>query len=199
MIRSRYGSLVKLRALCRRALGLVHVDADDAPLSVRHIGLVLDHLEAPAPVKLVALILADHCDADGFCWPSYRRLAERSCLSERSVRRHVHELIAGGIVTKVRTGCVTTKGGRRLRITNAYRVNADALAGRPSLLSTAEVCIVDSPVHLEVAISGRSRWSGVATKPSLEPSHLTVSAVEDVDNVDAEGPSVASCGNEVAG
>ncbi len=64
-----------------------------ARLSVRHIGLVLDHLEAPAPVKLVALILADHCDADGFCWPSYRRIAERSCLSERSVRRHVHELI----------------------------------------------------------------------------------------------------------
>ena len=190
---------MKLRAPCRRALGLVHVDADDAPLSVRHIGLVLDHLEAPAPVKLVALILADHSDADGFCWPSYRRLAERSCLSERSVRRHVHELIEGGVVTKVRTGCVTTKGGRRLRITNAYRVNADALAGRPSLLSTAEVCIVDSSVHLEVAISGRSRWSGLATKPSLEPSHLTVSVVEDVDNVDGDRRLVPQRGDEVAG
>ena len=65
-------------------------------MSVRHIGLVLDHLEAPAPVKLVALVLADHCDSDGFCWPSYRRLAERSCLSERSVRRHVAGLIAAG-------------------------------------------------------------------------------------------------------
>ena len=86
-------------------------------------------------MKLVALILADHCDADGFCWPSYRRIAERSCLSERSVRRHVHELIERGVVAKVRTGHVTTKDGRRLRVTNAYRVNADALADRPSLLS----------------------------------------------------------------
>lgn len=190
---------MKLSAPCRRRPALAQLDADDAHLSVRHIGLVLDHLEAAAPVKLVALILADHCDADGFCWPSYRRLAERSCLSERSVRRHVHELINGGVVTKVRTGHVTTKGGRRLRITNAYRVNADALAGSPSLLSTAEVCIVDSPVHLEVAISGRSRWSGVATKPSGEPSHLTVSAVEDVDNIDADGRPVTPCEDKVAG
>lgn len=149
-------------------------------------------------MKLVALILADHSDADGFCWPSYRRIAERSCLSERSVRRHVHEL-AAGVVTKVRTGHVTTKDGRRLRVTNAYRVNADVLAGRPSLLSTAAVCIVDTPDHLQLAISGRSRWSGVSTKPSLEPSHLTVSAVEDVDNVDADRRPVAQRGDEVAG
>ena len=104
-------------------------------MSVRHIGLVLDHLEAPAPVKLVALILADHCDADGFCWPSYRRLAERSCISERSVRRHVAGLIAAGLLAKVRTGHVTTRDGRPLRVTNAYRLCAEALESLPTLLS----------------------------------------------------------------
>jgi hypothetical protein len=168
-------------------------------LSVRHIGLVLDHLEAPAPVKLVALILADHCDADGFCWPSYRRIAERSCLSERSVRRHVHDLIRSGVVTKVRTGSVTTTDGRRLRVTNAYRVNAGVLAGRPSLLSTAEVSIVDTTDHLQVAISGRSRWSGLATKPSLEPSLLTVSGVEDVENRGSLRRLLSADGEEAAG
>ncbi len=150
-------------------------------------------------MKLVALILADHCDADGFCWPSYRRIAERSCLSERSVRRHVRELIDCGVVAKVRTGHVTTKDGRRLRVTNAYRVNASALADRPSLLSTAEVSIVDARDHLQVAISGRSRWSGLATKPSGEPSLLTVSGVEDVDNADGLSRLFSSEGNEVAG
>jgi hypothetical protein len=155
-------------------------------LSVRHIGLVLDHLQASAPVKLVALILADHCDADGFCWPSYRRIAERSCLAERTVRRHVHELMDAGVVTKVRTGHVTTKDGRRLRVTNAYRVNGDALADLPSLLSTVDVCIVAASDHLQLAESGQGRWSGEATKSSLEPSHLTVSPVQPVDNCSAQ-------------
>lgn len=150
-------------------------------------------------MKLVALVLADHCDADGFCWPSYRRIAERSCLSERSVRRHVRELIAAGVVTKVRTGSVTTRDGRRLRVTNAYRVNADALAHRPSLLSTAEVSIVDARDHLQVATSGRSRWSGLATKPSGESPDLTVSAVEPVENAGGLRRLLAGDGEEVAG
>ena len=132
-------------------------------MSVRHIGLVLDHLEAPPPVKLVALILADHADADGFCWPSYRRIAERSCLSERTVRRYVHVLMDAGFVTKVRTGSVTSKSGRRLRTTNAYRIDADALAACPSLLSTDGLCIVAADDHLEVAVSGQCRGSGTAT------------------------------------
>lgn len=150
-------------------------------------------------MKLVALILADHCDADGFCWPSYRRIAERSCLSERSVRRHVHELIERGVVTKVRTGHVTTKDGRRLRVTNAYRVSADALAGTPSLLSTAGVSIVDAHDHLQVATSGRSRWSGLATKPSVESPNLIVSAVEHVENAGGLRRPFARDEDEVAG
>ena len=92
-------------------------------------------------MKLVALILADHCDADGFCWPSYRRIAERCCLSERSVRRHVSELIEAGVVHKVRTGGVVTAKGGGAWVTNPYRVNADALAGLPSLLSRRTTCV----------------------------------------------------------
>jgi hypothetical protein len=145
-------------------------------VSVRHIGLVLDHLEAPAPVKLVALILADHCDADGFCWPSYRRLAERSCISERSVRRHVAGLIAAGLLAKVRWGHVTTRDGRPLRVTNAYRLCAEALESLPTLLSaepaTSDHLEVATPGQVKVVAGGQGRWSGVATKPSVEPSLL---------------------------
>ena len=79
-------------------------------MSVRHVGLVLDHLEASPGVKLVAMILADHADADGVCWPSYRRVAQRSCLGERTVRRYVRELIERGIVTKLNTGRGPAKG-----------------------------------------------------------------------------------------
>jgi hypothetical protein len=167
-------------------------------VSVRHIGLVLDHLEAPAPVKLIALILADHSDADGFCWPSYRRIAERSCLAERTVRRYVHNLIDAGVVTKVRTGHVTTKDGRRHRITNAYRINADALASRPSLLSTAEVCIVAADDHLQVAVDGHPRRSHTATKSSLEPPGLIVSPVDTVENFSSVRTPPSFRGREIA-
>jgi hypothetical protein len=146
------------------------------------MGLVLDHLEAPAPVKLVALILADHADSDGLCWPSYRRIAERACASERSVRRHVAELIASGVVTKLRTGYVTSRDGRRHRVSNAYRIEADALAARPSLLSTDPLWRAAAADHLEVATAVRGRWSPLATKPSGEPSTPTVSPVDGVEN-----------------
>jgi len=166
-------------------------------MSVKHIGLVLDHLESSAPIKLIALILADHCDADGFCWPSYRRIAERSCLAERTVRRYIHELIDAGVVTKVRTGHVTTKDGRRFRVTNAYRINADVLSALPSLLSTVDVRIVAAHDHLQLAESGHPRGAGKATKSSIEPSCLIVSPVETVDNFDASGTSLPPRAREV--
>ncbi|MDI9599907.1 MAG: helix-turn-helix domain-containing protein [Acidobacteriota bacterium] len=103
-------------------------------MSVRHIGLVLDHLKAPPAVKLVALILADHADSDGVCWPSYRRIAERSCLSERTVRRYVGELADSGVIRKLQTGGLASRDGERVWTTNHYRIDAEALAAQPSLL-----------------------------------------------------------------
>ena len=98
------------------------------------------------------------------------------------MRRYVHELIDAGVVSQLRVGHVTTVDGRRLRITSAYRINADALATMPSLLSTGNPCIVAAHDHLEVAGAGQGRWSDTATKPSVEPSSLTVSGVDHVDN-----------------
>jgi len=160
-------------------------------LSVRHIGLVLDHLEAPPPVKLVALILADHADSDGVCWPSYGRLAERSCMSERTVRRHVAELCSLGVVRKLRTGGVVSDGGRRAYVSNRYRIDADVLAAMPALCKVVTDDHLEEPTkvvtddHLDaeggqewppkVVRSGHPRWSPVTTKPSVEqPSEGTV-------------------------
>jgi len=157
-------------------------------VSVRHIGLVLDHLSAPAPVKLVALILADHADSDGICWPSYRRIAELSCLSERTVRRYVGELVDARIVRKLQTGGLRSHDGERVWTSNHYRIDAEALAALPSLLK------VVARDHLEdegkvvahgqggrtrppkVVAHGHPRWSHTATKPSIEPSVRTVNS-----------------------
>lgn len=139
-------------------------------MSVTHIGLVLDHLNAQPAVKLVALILADHADRDGICWPSYRRIAERSGLAQRSVRRHVRTLKERGVLDKVRSGSIVKSQGRTYRVSNAYRINADALAAMPLLVSTGPCEQLDITDHLEVATVGQTRWTRLTTKPSREPS-----------------------------
>jgi len=141
-------------------------------VSVKHIGLVLDHFKAQPALKLVALILADHADSDGLCWPSYRKIAERACLSERSVRRHVKELQELQIVTKMRTGTIVKRDGESFRISNAYRLNAHVISKtRPAheaKLSTGELGISDTDDHLEVATSVLDRWTPMTTKPSIK-------------------------------
>jgi DNA-binding MarR family transcriptional regulator len=151
-------------------------------VSVKHIGLVLDHLAAKPSVKLVALILADHADADGICWPSYRRLSDRSGLDVRTVRRHVKTLIEQGLITKLRTGTIVTLAdGTRRRLTNHYRIETDALAALPSLLSTGSMRIEVEDDHLEEDKGDRSRWTPATTEPSKN-HHSNRHAVGNEDN-----------------
>lgn len=50
--------------------------------------------------KLVLLALADHANADGECWPSMKRIAERSDISPRQVSRAINELVELGLIEK---------------------------------------------------------------------------------------------------
>lgn len=151
-------------------------------MSVKHIGLVLDHFDAAPAIKLVAIILADHADNDGLCWPSYRRIAQRANMSERTVRRHIKELQDLGIITKLRTGHLLKTGDKVQRISNAYRVNAHIIQGRKTLkLSTNRLGISDTDDHLEVDKSRRSRWSAMTTKPSMN-HHSNHQHSKPVDN-----------------
>ena len=149
-------------------------------MSVKHVGLVLDHLDAKPALKLVAIILADHADSDGLCWPSYRRISQRSNMDERTVRRHVKALQDMGVITKLRTGSVIEKDGKAVRITNAYRVNEVVLLRRGKLSTSRPVDGVKS-VHLEVDKKRRSRGAGLSTKSSF--NHQTNHQYdESVDN-----------------
>lgn len=135
-------------------------------MSVKHIGLVLDHFEAPPALKLIAVILADHADSEGVCFPSYRHIARRANISERSVQRHIKELQEQGIITRLRTGTVITDGNKRLRISNAYRVNAHILIKIAQKISTESLGIDDTAVYLQNDTSVASRSTPVSTKPS---------------------------------
>jgi DNA-binding Lrp family transcriptional regulator len=136
-------------------------------VSIKHISLVLENFTAKPTLKLVAIVLADHADADGICFPSYRRIASMTNQSERNVARQVKELIELGIVTKLRTGSIVNKDGKTIRLSNAYRVNAHVLERRRSVrLSTGRVGITSENVYLEQDKNERSRWTGSSTKPS---------------------------------
>lgn len=148
-------------------------------MSVKHIGLVLDHFDAKPALKLVAIILADHADSDGLCWPSYRRVALRANMDERTVRRHIKTLQELGIITKLRTGSVTQKDGKTVRITNAYRVNEMVLLRRKEL-SPTRLLVTAKTVHLEVDKKRHSRGGPLTTKPSKnhKSNHQYDEAVE---------------------
>ncbi len=58
-------------------------------------------VNVPPTQKLVLLTLADFADDDGICWPSGRRIAEETGLSDRCIRYSMsefrkHGLISGG-------------------------------------------------------------------------------------------------------
>ena len=69
-----------------------------------NIGTRMSHGE-----KLVLLYLAE-CEnySEGFAWPSQKTIAERCCLTDRSVRTHLSTLEQVGLIK-------TTKRGRSLR------------------------------------------------------------------------------------
>ena len=157
-------------------------------MSVKHIGLVLDHLKVKPSMKLVAIILADHADSEGVCFPSYRKIAERSGLDERSVRRHVKALIDMGVVSKLRTGTIKKTEGKTIRISNAYRIHASRLIGYRALLSTSDLGIEDTGVHLQTDTGVQGRWVQVSTKPSMNRQDNHHSS-GDVDNSPAKEPS----------
>ena len=60
-------------------------------------------LQFPPKAKAVLISLADNANDEGHCWPSIPTIAERTCLSPRSVIRAIQELEAFGILTADRT------------------------------------------------------------------------------------------------
>jgi hypothetical protein len=97
------------------------------------MGLVLDHYAEPSHLKLTLLILADHCDAEGVCWPSYATVAARACCSRRQAITNVQRLIDTGFVEIVELGGRRPNGKGGANVSNLFRINEQLLASLPSL------------------------------------------------------------------
>ena len=70
-------------------------------MSVRIMSAVFDIQNITPTQKLILLCLADHADDAGRCYPSMRRLGDRTCLTERAVRKNLRDLEAGGYLRTI--------------------------------------------------------------------------------------------------
>lgn len=63
---------------------------------------VLDHAPPhwPSGLRMVALVIADHVDDDGLCWPSVTRVARRAGLSQRQARKYLTQLETEGVIAR---------------------------------------------------------------------------------------------------
>src|SRR5947209_5428982 len=78
---------------------------------------------APTP-KLILMALADSANDSDECWPGIPFVAEKCCVSERTVQRVLQGFEAAGLMTVTRR---YTTAGRQT--SNAYRL---AIGGIPS-------------------------------------------------------------------
>lgn len=63
---------------------------------------VINQDVSAADGKFVLLMLANHADEDGYCWPSVKRLASECGMAERTVKTHLARLVELGYISRER-------------------------------------------------------------------------------------------------
>lgn len=96
-------------------------------MSVRQMGLVWEHSRAEGKLLLIALALADWCDDEGYCYPSFRQLARKARCDRSTAIRGVQQLLEWGEVERLEQPHAETMNLSRARFlrwqkTNGYRI-----------------------------------------------------------------------------
>lgn len=82
--------------------------------------------------KLILIKLADNASDDGFCWPSYAKIAEQCEMSRVTVIQHIEDLIYAGYLSKTTRKINDTDMNK----SNMYELSLDL--GKPELLVESE-------------------------------------------------------------
>jgi AraC-like DNA-binding protein len=72
-------------------------------MSLRAMSLIMEHspTDWACGLRYTAVIIADHINDDGECWPSIQRIAKRTGLSDRQVQRHLNQLELCHVLTRI--------------------------------------------------------------------------------------------------
>lgn len=141
-------------------------------MSIRAVERVWHHSEAKGSNLLVLLAIADNFSDDtGIAFPSVKHLAQKTRLSERTVRYCLDVLLASDELTRL------SRGGRRgpRHHASEYRVEVDRLSAKPDRLQRQGLPQMKSPptTGKTQPTTGKVRHDHrqpVATQPSVEPS-----------------------------
>lgn len=61
-------------------------------MSISCMAMALRQDNLNPATKFILIILADHADDEGLCWPGQKGMAEKACMTDRQVRRHIAKL-----------------------------------------------------------------------------------------------------------
>lgn len=73
-------------------------------MSLRAIEWAFTKSQSTGSARLVLLVLADHADQDGFCWPGWARIAHRTKCGRTTIARALNELEQSGEIQRVTRG-----------------------------------------------------------------------------------------------
>ena len=113
-------------------------------MSIEAVRHVLENSKTKGAQRLILVVIAEHADKNGLAWPSVQTIARLANCSERFVHTTIAKLKSGELIIE--------RGGGRGRsnryriplekvnsgsaITEAERVNSDAIKGEPQITRT---------------------------------------------------------------
>lgn len=131
-------------------------------MSVQAITAAMAIRNASPSEKLLLLVLANYADEHMRCWPSQRRLADDTCLTDRTIRKLLSDLEQRGIIT--RTERQRDDGSRASDVIH-LRFDGAPISGGAEMVSGG--------VRKQLP-GGAEMVSGLTTfEPSTEPSKDT--------------------------
>ncbi|MEZ5584935.1 MAG: hypothetical protein R3F37_21140 [Candidatus Competibacteraceae bacterium] len=93
-------------------------------MSIKAMTWVWEHSPDKSTRLLLLLATADHCNDDGECYPSIKRLAAKCRTSVRRTQQVVESLKREGVLGVVIGGEINTNGGKTNRFyLNSYRIS----------------------------------------------------------------------------
>jgi hypothetical protein len=126
-------------------------------VSIRVMTAVWDSPRVPPGRLLLLLALADAANDEGVCWPSVPTLARKCRSSDRTIQRHLRDLVGVGLLA------IEDRPGTSQR----YRIHLAALATGGDNVSP--VGVSDCHRGGDTCVTGRGD-TALSPEPLLEPS-----------------------------
>lgn len=92
-------------------------------MSIRLVKAALG-LPLSSTSKLILVVLAEHANEEGICWPATKRIAQNASVSPRSAKRLIRQLEQGGflsVIQRFRDDGSQTSNKYHLRISEGGR------------------------------------------------------------------------------